>query len=280
MTFVRQKWTQLHTVLAIFGVILGWAIVPIGIKSCTKETLVQSQAPVWEALGELEKFQDAAALKLKSKDELAKTIGELGRTQAGLELKLKTLEAVEAERARLETLLKMQANSRDLAGYEAKVARVINRDINGWWQQIWIDLGSAQGVKSGAGVVARFGVVGRVREVYEQTSVVELISSPRFRMAAQMQGDDRPFVFQGAGLRFAAAPLGVVQALQPEMALKPGEIKAISTTGFSGSFPAGLPIGLLTDTGGFSEGGLLEGHVRLPAQLQSIKEVSVLLPYR
>lgn len=276
MTFVRKRWTRLHTVLAVVGLVLAWAIIPVGLKSCAKDTLIEAQAPLWSALADLERAQDKAALKLQSKEELIRMIEELAQTQAGLELKLKTFDAVEAERARLAERLKMSPN----AGFETKTARVINRDLNGWWQQVWIDLGREQGVRTGMGVIARWGVIGRVREVYDQMSVVELVSSPRYRMAAQMQGDERPFVYRGMGLRFMMSPMGQVQALQPEMALKDKTPKVIVTTGLSGSFPEGLPIGQLIDTNSWSEGGLLEGRVKLPDELRSLKEVSVLIPYR
>jgi rod shape-determining protein MreC len=266
----------LHTILALAGTVLGAIIIPIGFKSCAKDMLIESQAPLWSALQDVKSFQDASALKLLSKDDLVKVIQELAQTQAGLELKLKTLESVEAERGRLEQELKMPP----FPGYETHVARILNRDLNGWWQQLWIDAGRAQGVRAGLGVVSRFGVVGRVREVYDQVSVVELVTSPHYRMAAQMKGDERPFVYQGMGLRFAMSPAGIVQALQPEMALKRGESKPIVTTGLSGSFPEGLPIGELIETGSVSEGGLLEGKVKLPQNLQNLKEVSLLIPYR
>jgi len=160
------------------------------------------------------------------------------------------------------------------------VVRVLRRDLNSWWQLLWIDAGSAQGIRTGMGVVSREGVVGRIREVYEQSSVVELLTSPRFRMAAQLQGDPRPFIFEGTGSRFGLGAIGSVQALQPEMALRPGETRDIITTGLSGSFPPGLPIGTLFDTSTLSEGGLLEGRVRLRNDLNTLREVSALIPYR
>lgn len=276
MTFVKRRWSGLHTVLAIFGIILGWMIVPIGFKGCTKDMLIEAQAPIWGALSDVKTFQDTAALKLQSKEELVKTIQELARTQAGLELKLKTVDSVESAKARLEQQLKMPP----ALGFETKNVRIINRDINSWWQQITVDAGRAQGVRSGMGVISREGVVGRVREVYDQASTVELITSPRFRMAVQLQGDERPFVYQGQGLRLGLSPVGQVQALQPEMALNPNQSRTVVTTGLSGSFPEGLPVGELIDTKNIGEGGLLEGRIRLNKSLLNLKEVTLLIPYR
>lgn len=276
MTFVRHRWTALHTLLAIAGVVLGSIVLPVGFKSCARDTLVASQAPLWGGMRDITTLQDTAVLKLQSKDELIKTIQELARTQAGLELRLKTLDAAEAARGRLEQILKMPA----YPGYETKVTRILNRDVNAWWQQIWIDVGEEQGVYPGLGVISRYGVVGRVTKVYSQSSVVELVTSPRFRMAAQMKGDERPFVYQGMGLRFGMEPMGKVEALQPEMALKKSEVRGIITTGLNGSFPEGLLVGELIATDSLSEGGLLGGRVRLSKNLQNLKEVSVLIPYR
>jgi rod shape-determining protein MreC len=276
MTFVRRRWTALHTILAIACVAVAWGILPIGIKSCSKDTLVEAQAPLWLALRDLNELQDTAALKLRSKDELIALIEELAGTQAGLELKLQTLQTVEDQKRRLEEQLRLGAP----VGYETRLARVIRRDLTGWWQQIWIDKGRAHGVRVGQGVIYSEGVVGRVREAYEQISVVELITSPRFRMAAQLVGDRRPFVYSGMGLGLSQRPYGRVQALQPEVASHKIEGEKIVTTGLSGSFPEGLPIAELEKTEGMGEGGLLEASARLPEQLRELNEVTILIPYR
>jgi rod shape-determining protein MreC len=276
MTFARHRWTSLKTIIAIAALILVWGLLPVGLKSCARRSLVTVQAPVWSALRDSSDLQDTAALKLASKDELVSIIAELGHEQAGLELKLKSAAAAEAQKARLEALLKMPP----YWGYDVRVARVIRRDLNGWWQQLWIDRGSSSGIRPGMGVVCAQGVVGRVSDVYDDIAVVELLTSDRFRMAAMFDTDVRPFVYVGQSLAFGGAPIGRAQAMQPQTKLAPGETKDVVTTGLSGSFPEGLPIGTLFKTDGQSAGGLLEGQVRLAAPLESLKEVSVLLPNR
>ena len=59
--------------------------------------------------------------------------------------------------------------------------------------------GSLHGIKDGCAVVCASGVVGRIAEVGLHTSVVELASSRRFRMAARFAGDDRPVIYYGRG---------------------------------------------------------------------------------
>jgi len=276
MTFVRKRHTALKTVVSILATIVAFWVMPVGLKSCAKEALIEAQTPLWTALRNLDELQDEAALKTSSKEELIALIQELSSTQKGLELRLQTLEAAENDRARLEGLLRMPP----FYGYETRAARVLRRDLNGYWQQLWIDAGSAHKIKRGMGVICKDGVVGRVREVYEQSAVVELISSPTFRIAAQIQGDDRPFVYRGRGLAFGEQPVGQTQAMQPEMALKQGESKWLVTTGLSGSFPEGITIGKLIQTDSVSEGGLLEGSVELSKNLEKLRQVTLLIPNR
>jgi rod shape-determining protein MreC len=276
MTFARHRWTSLKTLVAIVAVVLVWGLLPVGFKGCMRRSLVKVQAPVWSALRDASDLQDTAALKLASKDELVAMISELGREQAGLELKLKSATAAEAQKARLEALLKMPP----YWGYDVRVGRVIRRDLTGWWQQLWIDRGSSSGIRPGMGVVCAQGVVGRISEVYEKVAVVELLTSERFRMASMFDTDVRPFVYVGESLKFGTAPIGLAQAMQPQTKLLESETREVVTTGLSGSFPEGLPIGTLFKTDGQSAGGLLEGQIRLAAPLESLTEVSVLLPNR
>jgi rod shape-determining protein MreC len=276
MTFARRRWTPLKTLVAVAGLVLLSGLLPISFKCCARKTLVCAQAPLWLALRDVDQLEDAAALKSASRDELIEMVTDMAHAQAGLELKLKMTVALEEEKARLEDLLKMPP----YWGYDARAARIIRRDLNAWWQEIWIDRGASSGVRPGLGVVCRDGVVGRVSEVYDQMAVVELLTSPRFRMAARLEGDTRPFVYTGAGLRFGLSPLGLAQAMQPENALADGVQRVVVTTGLSGSFPEGMPVGTLFKTDGLSSGGLLEGKIRPAAALDGLREVTVLLPNR
>ena len=76
--------------------------------------------------------------------------------------------------------------------YRYETARVARRDLSGWWRQFVIRKGRNYGLTVGAPVIFSGGVVGRIREVHAYTAVVDLISSPALRIAASVQGDNRP----------------------------------------------------------------------------------------
>jgi len=275
MSFSRRQHPKLKAILATLGVVVLFLALPVGFKGCNKDLLIQSQTPLWTALRDIDSLQDDAALMVMKKSELADLVKELASTQAGLELRLKTLEAVEAQKNRLESMLKM----RPYYGYETRRGRVIRRDLSGYWQQLWVDVGRKQRVKVGLGVISQDGVVGRVREVFDDSCIIELVSSPRFRIAAQLSGDDRPFVYHGEGLNFGFSPIGKSEAMQPEMAVGQKDApRTIVTTGLSLSFPEGIPIGDLVQTGDVSQGGLLVGDIKLPRSLHSLRQVTILIP--
>lgn len=100
---------------------------------------------------------------------------------------------LEADILRLENLL----NLPPLPAFRLEAARVAQRDFSGWWQRFTIRKGQNFGLTVGAPVVFSGGVVGRITEVHRYTAVVDLVTSPTFRLAASLAGDNRPVSYQG-----------------------------------------------------------------------------------
>ena len=130
----------------------------------------------------------------------------------------------------------------------------------------------------GAPVIFTGGVVGRVSEVYAYTSVVDLISSPTLRIAAMVDGDSRPFSFQGGPNPPFAQARGSVEFVPLDIFASPESPKRIVTAGLGGVFPPGIVIGhvqnLELDTGGLFK----SGNVLLDPRLNELHEVAVLVP--
>ena len=55
-------------------------------------------------------------------------------------------------------------------------------------------------------VVFAGGVVGRISEVHQYTSTVELLSNSYLRMAVIIEGDNRPMSFREAGSGYSDRP--------------------------------------------------------------------------
>jgi len=260
--------------LLLLLTLLVWWIVPVFIKSFSRNVFFEFQAPAWTAISSLKDLQSYWALRSKSKNELIAAGRDLARLNASYEISNQKARATEAELKRLEKLLDLPASPQ----YRYEVARVTHRDLNGWWQQLVIRKGSRQGVIKGAAVICAEGVVGRISEVHTYTSVVELISDSNFRMAAHIEGDPRPITYKGGNNIPLRPPLGSVSNVPADITpSKDGYIRVV-TSRLGGIFPDGITVGYLKSLNPGSDGLFQTGTLLLPANLVSITEVAVLIP--
>ena len=121
------------------------------------------------------------------------------------------------------------------------------------------------------------GVVGRVREVHAYTSVVDLVSSPRIRLAGQFERDSRPVSYQGVANPPIRPPIGRVEFVSSDVEAIPNQPLKLVTSGLGGVFPAGLKIGAVEVLSANPDGLFKTGRVRLNPRLNTITEVAVLI---
>lgn len=255
-------------------ILLTWLVLPGIIKSWLQYSFFEMQAPSMLAASYLRDVQDYWALRARSKTELIEGIRDLARLNAAYEARLHQNDLLREEIARLEQILNLPS----IPGHRYEVARVARRDINAWWQQIVIRKGSADGIRIGQAVLFSGGVVGRVREVYANTAVVDLVSSNQVRLAARIEGDERPVSYRGGINPSLRAPRGTVEFVPPDIAASPTEPKRLLTSGQGGVFPAGVLIGEVRALAVSPDGLFQSGEVILDSRLNTLKEVAVLLP--
>ena len=180
-------------------------------------------------------LQDFWSLRLHSKDELIEAGRDLSRVTASYALTAQQNSALAAEIGRLEPLLQLPP----VPGYRAEVARVAERDFSGWWQRMEIRKGRNFGIPVGAPVVFTGGVVGRVTEVHDYASVVELVSSPGVRLAAFIEGDTRPVAFEGGDNPTFGPARGVVEFVPLDITIPANAPPRLVTSGLGGVFRPG-----------------------------------------
>lgn len=259
-------------VLCVF--LVGWWIVPTALKSFTKASFTEFQAPAWVVTSYLDDLEGFWGRRSHSKLELIEAGRELARKKAYYQYIAQRNEALEADISRFEGILNIPSRRQ----FRYEVARVIRRDLSAWWQHIIIRKGNDYDIPEGAAVIFSGGVVGRVVEVNAFTSRVELVTSPNFRMAASFQSDDRPVVYQGVVQRGFGQPTGSVgDAPQDIIANSQAPLRLVSTH-LGGTFPAGLSIGTVSWLEPGSTGIFQAGEVILDQRLLSLNEVSVLIP--
>ncbi|MDR2735612.1 MAG: hypothetical protein LBB20_02095 [Puniceicoccales bacterium] len=215
---------------------------------------------------------DPLRIQLLSKDELVGLSLDLyNKNLDHDEFKNKCAE-LEAENARLRGLLEMKAPEK----YQVVYAEVIGRDISAWWDRLWINKGEVDGLSVGDGVGYAGGVGGKISEVFKNKAVVELISSPNFRMAVKLGEDPRPFVFCGTkhvGLK----RVGKLSDL-PQDLFDARETRVVSCE-LSSNFPGNLFVCSLTKKIR-GNGVYFDAECEIPMALKDLREVMIFVKQR
>ena len=269
-----RRFDQARPFVTLGIVVAGWLVLPAVVKSFVRVSFFELEAPVEVAASYARDLQEYWSLRLHSNSELIEAGRDLARLNAAYELRIQENSALRGEIERLESLMRLPT----FIDFRSEPARVVRRDFSGWWQRLVIRKGRNFQIAVGSPVVFTGGVVGRVVEVRAYTSVVELISSPNVRLAAVIEGDDRPISFQGGDNRSFAPPQGVANFVPLDVFAKPGAPKRLVTSGFGGVFPPGFTLGYLVNTPRSDDGLFKVGEVELDPRLSSITEVTVLVP--
>ncbi len=261
--------------VAIFAMaVLLCLLLPSAARHFAADLFAEFRAPIDSLpsrLSDLEKFW---LLHSNSKRALIEAGRDLARLNSAYELKLRENLYLKNRLQRYEEILKIPAPDK----FKAEVARVIRRDISAWWQYIVIRKGSADGIRPGQAVVYSGGVVGRVAKTTRHTATVELVSSGKFRMAAQFEGEDRPVIYQGGGASSFRSARGVVSDVPEDVRVSPSEPLRLVTSPLAGSFPEGIFIGNVVELRLDHDALFKSGVVRLSNGLDNLREVSVLVP--
>lgn len=257
----------------LFAVAVFWIFVPYIVKTALRSAFYEFQAPISASASYVRELQNFWAARSKSKSELYEAGKDLAHLNATYELMILENQAMKEEIRRLESLLALPSRPE----YRYEIARVVTRDFTSWWHRLEIRKGSLHGIPVGAPVVFAGGVVGRISEVHQYTSTVELLSNSHLRMAVVIEGDNRPMSFRGAGFRLFRSPIGLAQYVPTDIAVDPSDPPRILTSGMGGVFPAGLHIGHLVGLRPGSSGMFQDGEVRLEPRLSNLTEVAVLI---
>jgi rod shape-determining protein MreC len=252
----------------------GWLVVPLIVKSLMRASFFEFQAPMIAGASYVRDLQDYWSMRSHSNDELIAAGRDLQRVNSSYQVGVEKIDTLQAEVARLEDILRMPSRP----DYRFEVARIVERDFNTWWQRLVIRKGRDHGIVQGAPVIFSGGVVGRVTEVHAYTSVVDLVSSPTMRLSAQVEGDTRPFAYQGGPNPPFRAPRGTVEFVPPDIFATAEAPRKLITTGLGGVFPAGITIGNIVQLEPSTDGLFKTGGVILDQRINDLREVTVMVP--
>jgi rod shape-determining protein MreC len=171
--------------------------------------------------------------------------------QENKELKSRMEDLVSLE-AQVQELKKDNEELRDILGeeetlrdYEPLQATVIGRNPDRWHEMIIIDKGKINGIKKNMAVVTAHGLIGKVKNVNQFSSTVQLLSAmdPKNRISAIIQGDTNVFgLVEGFDKEKKAL---LVKTIPSGVEIKKGQ--NVITSGLGGVFPQGLQIGTVIE---------------------------------
>lgn len=154
---------------------------------------------------------------------------------AELESQLVKFSEISKENERLKEALAF----RDANGTQGIAARVIRWDPASWRKMMVLDKGTRDGIKKDTAVAVLEGLIGRILESGPSTSRLILLIDPDSRVSAITNDSRAQGIMAGNG----SDSLKMIY-LELESGVQVGE--TVLSSGTSGLFPKGIPIGKIT----------------------------------
>ena len=155
--------------------------------------------------------------------------------------------------------------------YSYYTAKVINNSVRQKNNYITIDKGSLQGIKKGMGVLGPNGVVGIVLNVSPKFATIQSLLHSETRISASL-ASNRAFGSLVWGASNFNSAYAVLQDIPNHIKVKIGE--KVVTSGYS-LFPAGIPIGTVSQTGMKGGDNFLNIEVKLTTNFATLSYVNV-----
>ena len=228
----------------------------IGVAVYPVQLVVDAPVRLWEWLGEA----------TTSRNQLELELGRLRAERLLTNARLQRLSALEAENARLRTLLDARTTFRD----EVRVAEIMAVDANPYEHNLIIDIGSRDGVYDGQAIVDADGVVGQVIRTGIMTAQAVLISDADHALPVEVNRN---------GLRTIAVGTGEIDRLDLPFLPNNADIRAgalLITSGLGGAFPAGYPVAVVNSVTRIPQEPFADVTATPAAALDQVREVMLI----
>lgn len=155
--------------------------------------------------------------------------------------------------------------------FEYIISRVINNSISNAENYITINKGAKSGITKEMGVISQKGIVGIVRAVSSNYSVIQPVINPKTILSCKVKGSNMPgsLVWSGEDYRYAD-----LEGFPRFEKFEVGD--TVITSGYSGIFPEGIMIGVVEDSKGQNDDNFLTLKVRLSTDFSRLKDVLII----
>lgn len=192
-----------------------------------------------------------------TKKSLHAEIDELNQQLAELRTDSQISSDVEAENEKLRELLELKNTYQ--TGWDTVAAEVIGREADNWYEKLTINKGSKDGISENMAVVDQNGLVGKIINVTENTSEVQMMIDSGASLGGMLQKSSIEGVLQGIG---GGKGLITMTKLPYNADIQLNDV--VVTSGVGGVFPAGLLVGTVvkvnTSADGLSKEAIIEPY--------------------
>lgn len=255
--------------LPLIWTLLLLLIVPITLKRDIKHLFEHVQAGVYTSTVIIENLRKQFENALLPKSELIKFCEQLIRQNTFLQMKINNITSEKS----------FDSTQSVFGNFVTIPAKVLRRDVATWTNELIINVGHSNGIQKNMGVISNGYAIGRIKSTTTNTSIVELLTSPSFRIACHALNDERyhPIIFSGNNSSNLHNAKGLASELPSEIFNNSNTITLV-TSSLTGIFPEGILIGTITLSNNHDEEYFSE-TVNLNSNLLShLYEVSVLIP--
>lgn len=259
----NEKWKIIALIFVLLVAFFLRDIVNIGM-GVVNNLLFPIQRKIYEVGNFIDDSKDVATNYKKILEENKKLKDE----NIKYNLILTQNKILEEENDRLREVLELKSESK----YEIKVAKVNFRTPTNLYEKFFIDLGTENGIKKDMLVFSQDILVGKISKVYNDYSLVEMITGENFSISAItesgmlgiLKGSD-----EGDGSLYFEP-----NSFQGELTV--GE--EIYTSGISDIYPKGIFLGKISEFDN-QEGELFRSiKVKNDMDIVDLKEVLIMLP--
>jgi rod shape-determining protein MreC len=256
--------------LALVVVIITLLNLPASVSGTIKSAIREAVRPVQHAVHSL--FTETG--------DYLRSIGRIPRLLAENAELQQRVDRLAAERASLRLLeaeneaLRRQLGMRPRPEQDWISAEVLARSRDGWWQTMYLDKGSDDGIANNMPVISVDGLVGKTVMVTRNTAEVLLISDPVFKVSTRITRTGSFGVVSGRGPSWRGQVFCRMEFIHKDDDVRSGD--EVVTSGLGGAFPENLPVGYIdrvrTDLSGLYQ----QADIITRADLSRLRHVFVL----
>ena len=228
----------------------------VGVAMYPVRVVVDAPVRLWHWLG-------AATT---TRGELQTEVSRLRSERLLTNVRLQRLTALEAENARLRSMLDARSKVRD----QVRVAEIMAVDANPYEHNLIIDVGERDGVYDGQAIVDADGVIGQVIKTGLMTSQAVLISDADHALPIEVNRN---------GLRTIAVGTGEIDRLELPFLPNNADIRVgdlLVTSGLGGTFPSGYPVAVVNAVTRIPQQQFADVTATPVAALDQVREVMLI----